>query len=205
MRGRAFIFAAVVLGACTYRTEVPPVDGSSLAGVGAQQPGHYAALVHTGGWNMTVEITGSKCSLNTYEADLNPVWDQAMRGALSAALEKVDFVSDALPGTELVKRGYDAEIGVTQSNASIRMGVVSHFLTGEAISETSLDGILTISYPDGSLQQQPIHGQSTAKQEGFTCGDVGPAVANSGASAVRDIVERTTTATKLLLVQRSPR
>ncbi len=204
MRGAVSAFVGLVLGACTYRTEVPPVDGSALASVGARQPGHYAALVQTGGWNMTTEITGPKCSLNSYEADLNPTWDQAMRGALAAALEKVDFVSSPLPGPELAKRGYDAEIGVLQSNARIRMGIVSHYFSGEAISEASLDGILTISYPDGAHQQEAVHGQGTATQGGFTCGDVGPAVANAGASAVRDIVERATTAAKLLLAQRAP-
>ncbi len=42
MRGTTFAFAALALGAYTYRTEVPPVDGSALAGVGARQAGRFA-------------------------------------------------------------------------------------------------------------------------------------------------------------------
>ena len=202
MRGAVIAFVGLVLGACTYRTEVPQVDGSALASVGARQPGRYAALVQTGGWNMTAERAGLDCALSTYEADLNPTWDQAMRGALAAAVEKVDFVSTVLSSSELAQQGYDAEIAVTQSNAASKMGIIRHYFAGVTIaSETSLDGILTISYPDGTLQQQAVHGQGTATQGG-TCWDAGPAVANAGASALRDIVERTTTVTKLLLAQR---
>lgn len=202
MRGAAVAFAGLALAACTYQTEVPPVDGSALAGIGARQPGHYAALVQTGGWNMTAESVGASCDLYTYQADLNPTWDQAMRGALAAAVEKVSFVSTVLSGPELAQQGYDAEIAVTQSNAASKMGIIRRFFAGATISsETSLDGILAISYPDGTLQQQAVHGQGTATHGG-TCWDAGPVVADAGASAVRDIVERATSATKLLLAQR---
>jgi hypothetical protein len=205
MRRALALLAISCLGACTYQAHLPSIDGSGLGGVGTKQPGAYAALVQTGGWDMTTEVLGMSCWAHTYTADLNGPWDQAMKGAFTAALDKVEFVSTAIAPPALVGGGYGAQIGVIQSNASSKMQIVPKFFSADAISETKLEGILTIAYPDGTLQQEPIKGQGTASGGVFFCGDVGPAIERSSALAIRDIVERTATTTKLLLAQHKPK
>lgn len=198
--------SALLLGACTYQAKVPLVDGSSLANVGGQQPGAYSAIIQTGGWNMNTEVVGWTCSANTYQADLNPSWDAAMRSALSSALQKVDFATTVSPPSKLVSAGYDAEIDIMQSNASSKVRVNQRpFFGADATSETRLEGILAINFADGARQQQPIDGHGLATEEAFTCGQAGPAIEQSSALAIRDIVQKAMLTTKLLLAQHGPR
>lgn len=196
------VLVGLTVGACTYQAQVPAIDGAALPVAGTRQPGRFAALVQTGGWDMTTEIFGISCSLHTYKADLNPAWDGAMKSALTNALEKVEFVAEVLPAPELVKLGYDGQIAVTPSNASTKMGVMSRFFSADAVSETSLDGILVVSFPDGTLQQEAVRGRGVSQKGVFTCGDIPPAIGDAGALAVQDIVQRTTTTIKLLLAQK---
>lgn len=202
MRGAIIAALSLLAGACTYHGQAPQVDISSTANIGARQPGHFAALVQTGGWNMTTKVVGMNCWTSSYDADLNPAWDQTMKSGLAAALEKVDFVPGVLTAQDLASKGYAAQIMVSQSNGSSQTRAISHFFGGEAVSETSLDGILVISYPDGTRQQQAIAGKGTSNQETYTCSGVEPAVVNAGATAVKDIAERTITTVKLLLAQK---
>ena len=196
------LLAALSLTACTYQASVPTVDGSSLAAVGARQPGSFAALVQTGGWAMETQVVGFSCSANTYRADLNPSWDQAMKAAFKTALESVAFVSATLPSPELASRGYDAQLGVMQSNASSKLQVSHGFFRRSALAETRLEGILTIAYPDGTRQQETLLGQGTARARVAFCSDVGPSIEASSAGAIRDIVQRAAATAKLLLAQR---
>jgi hypothetical protein len=201
MRAVALAFPALLLGACTVQLHVPPVDGVALAGTGARQPGRYAALVQTGGWNMIVEEAGLGAVLPS-KVDLNPTWEKAMREALTAALEKVDFVTNAQPSAELAKQGYDAQIAIMQSNGTSNVESFQTEAYGGPrvmVSVTSLDGILTISYPDGTVQQQAVHGLGSGQRLYWS----DEAIADAGAAAVRHIVEQATAATKLLLAQRT--
>jgi hypothetical protein len=191
----------LMLGACTYQAQVPIVDGTSLANVGGRQSGQYAALVQTGGWDMKTEVVGNACSAHTYQADLNGSWDQAMRSALSSALEKVDFVPSLPPADQMRERGYDAELGLTQSNASSRLTISPKFWTAAATAETKLEGILTIQYPDGTRQQEPLQGQGSTTNDVSSCGDVKP-IEQSSALAIKDLVQRAVITTKLLLAQK---
>jgi hypothetical protein len=194
--------AALCLGACTYQANVPMADGRSLGSVGSPQPGRYLVLLQSGGWDMKTQIEGMSCWANNYKADLNLAWDQAMRAALAAALQTVDFTAEVVPAAELGHKGYDAEIAFTQSNAVSKMRVVPHFFFGATgSSETTLDGILNVTYPDGRTQQEALQGRGTSSKEVFLCGDVAPAVGDAGGQAVRDIVQRAATTTKLLLAQ----
>jgi hypothetical protein len=202
MRFIGSIVAALCLGACTYQANVPMVDGTHLGSVGSRQPGRYLVLLQSGGWDMKIQIEGLTCSAHNFKADLNVAWDQAMRSALQAALEKVDFTPEVLPAGEIAKQGYDAEIAYTQSNAVSKMRVARGFFTSTANSDSTLEGIINVTYADGHTQQEAIQGRGSAsRQVTWGCGEISPAVGDAGGQAVSDIVQRAATTTKLLLAQ----
>lgn len=195
------------VGACTYRAQIPTVEVADLAKVGSRQPGLYAVFVQTGAWNVASKPAGLACWGNSYQADINPSWNQAMKTAIMEALEKVDFVPAIIPLRDLTVP-YDAQIGLMQSNASSRIEIASHLFGADVISETKLELVLTIVYSDdGSFQQELIQGHGTASSGSvvFSCGEAGQAIGRSSAAAVRDVVQRAATTTKLLLAQHEPK
>jgi hypothetical protein len=201
MRNFAISLVLFLLCACTYAAPVPKVSGASLASVGNQQPGHYAAWVQVGGWNMTTDMKGWTCSAHTYTADINPAWEAEMKEALTTAVEKVDFVSANMAPADISAKGYDAFLILSQSNAKSTSTVNSGFFTATAVTQTQLDAILIILNANGNKQQQSIQSHGEASSDVFTCDKVEEAVANSAGVALQELVKQAIVTTKLLLAQ----
>jgi hypothetical protein len=197
---RLAILSSLCLGACTYRAQVPAVDGANLGDIGGRQPGRFAALVQKDAWRMKVDVKGLACAPHTYQLDVEPSWDQAMKNALVAALGAVDFVPAIGPPASL-PIPYDAQIGVVQSDASSRVEVTPKMFGLDAVAETKLKGALTIVYPDGSFQYETIEATGWSRSSGLTCGAVSPAIGQASAQALRGIVERAAVTAKLRLAQ----
>ena len=125
-----------------------------------------------------------------------------MRGALTTALEKVDFTSKIFSDAELGSKGYDAQISLTQTNASSTIRIDTGYFTGIANAEMIIEAILVVSFPDGTRHQQSIKARGMAQNRTFTCNDVDPAIGNSGAAAIKALVERIAITIKLLLAQK---
>ncbi len=109
-----------------------------------------------------------------------------------------------MPKTELGANSYDAQIVVTQTNASSKVTILSGYWSPTASSEMIIETILVITYPDGSRQQQLIKARGVAHNSTIFCEGVAPAVGNAGSSAIRALVERITLTVKLLLAQNVP-
>lgn len=201
MRRILVFLAMLALGACTYASPVPKVSGASLANVGNQEPGHYAAWVQIGGWNLTTDMKGWTCSAHTYQADINPVWEAEMKEALTASVEKVDFVGAMLTPAEISAKGYSGFLVFSQSNAASQSTIAQHFFSSTAVSQTDLDAILIVLDGDGKSQQQALHGHGAAESSVFTCDKVEEAVANSAGVALQDLVKQAILTAKLLLAQ----
>lgn len=200
MRKPLLILALMSLGACSHTATVPMVNGAGLASVGAQERGHYAAMVQSGGWDISPQVFGNTCSGHSYSADLNGPWEGAMKDALTAGLEKVEFIPNVLSGSELQSKGYDAEIGITPFSAASQIQFTPGSFSGDASSQTKLEAILTIAYKDGKREQQSVSGVGTANAASVSCSNVS-AVEQSSSVAIQDIVQRATLTTKLLLSQ----
>jgi hypothetical protein len=201
MRAIAALVAALGLASCTYQSKVPNFDGARLANVGARQPGRYAVMVQSGGWDMNTEIVGLGCLVHSFKTDLNPAWDNAMRSALAAAVERADFITEPLPPAELDRQGFAGQVAIMQTNARSRVAVVPRGFTASSTSETTVEGILVVSFPGGDVKQEPLRGRGVGKSGTFTCGDAGDVVGAAGAGAVRAMVQQAVTTTKLLLAQ----
>jgi hypothetical protein len=197
---RLAVLGSLCLGACTYRAQVPAVDGAHLGDIGGRQPGRFAALVQKDAWRMKVDVAGLACAPHTYQLDVEPSWDQAMRNALVAALGTVDFVPAIGPPASLPVP-YDAQIGIVQSDASAHVEVAPKMFGLDAVAETKLKGALTIVYPDGSFQYETIEATGWSRSSGLTCGAVSPALGQASAQALRAIVERAAMTAKLRLAQ----
>lgn len=193
----ALLFAA----GCTYQGVVPKVSGSTLADVGKKQSGHYAAVIQSGGWDMTTDMQSWTCSAHAYKADLNPAWDSEMKEALASALENVEFVGAVLTPAEIYQKGYNSLLVFTQSNASAIASVKTGFFTGETNAETKLDIIMVIQFSDGRKEQQALSASGSATDSTFTCGEVADVVAASGGVALQNLVRSVILTTKLLLAQ----
>lgn len=202
MRHYLVLIVALALGACTYHAKIPAIDGSSIPMPGDRQPGKFAALVQTGGWDMNTEITTFRCSAHKFDADLNGPWLDAIKGSLTKGLENVDFIPTFVPASELKTKQYAAEIGVMQSNATSQVQFVAGFFSGTATSTTKLDAILTITYPNGEQKQEPVEGQGIASGDVFGCGDAADAIGQSSAAAIIDLAQKSVITTKLILAQR---
>lgn len=205
MKTAAAALFLFLISACTYEGTVPTVSGASLADVGQKQPGRYAAVVQSGGWNMTTELKSWTCSAHDYKADLNPAWEAELKEALMSALEIVDFVAAVLTPPEIAQNGYDGVLVFTQSNAAAVATVNSGFFTGETNAETKLDMILVIQYPNGQKDQQLLSASGSATQSIFTCDGVADTVAASGGVAVQNLVRSAVVTAKLLLAQSTQR
>jgi hypothetical protein len=202
--GALVIGAALLLAACTFEARVPAVEGADLGAVGGREPGRYAAMVQSSAWDMKFKIQGLACAPHTYVADADPSWDRAMKRALAAALGEVDFVATLNPPASL-PAPYDAQIGLVQSGAQTRVEIAPKalgLLGFAATAETRLEGALTIVFPDGSFDYEPIAGNGSGASSGFLCGDVSPAVRQASAAALRDIVRQAVTTAKLRLIAR---
>jgi len=201
-----WLASALALSACVYQAQLPSIDAVGAASVGARQPGRYAALVQTGGWNMNSTVVGWNCAAHTYQADVNPSWVQGMTNALQASLETVAFPERVLSPADIAAGGYAAFVSFTQSNATSRVTVAPRvFFGADAVSETALEGIVVLQLPDGTREQQPISGRGTSSKPIFSCGDATDAVAASAAAALQELVRNASTTTKLILAQRVKR
>ncbi|HZH28883.1 MAG TPA: hypothetical protein VEY95_17045 [Azospirillaceae bacterium] len=197
---------ALALSGCVYQAQIPHLDATGAASVGGRQPGSYAALVQTGGWNIDSTVVGWNCGPHTYKADINPAWSQGMARALQASLENVAFPGRILNPADISAGGYAAFVSFTQSNATSRVTVVPRMFFGaDSVSETTLEGIMVVQLPDGTREQQPIVGRGTSTKPLFSCGDAVESVGASAAAALQELLRNAATSTKLILAQRVKR
>ncbi len=201
MRTAAVVTSLLFLAACTYEAPVPTVSGASLATIGAQQPGRYAALVQSGGWNMKTDLVGFTCSAHAFKADLNPAWEQEMKEALTAALKEVKFVAAVMTPSDVSNQGYNGFLVVSQSNATSKAGVTAGFWEGTATARTDLDAILVVTHANGKTEQQALAGHGVSSESSMTCEAVETAVTNSASLALQDIIKEAIVTTKLLFAQ----
>ena len=183
----ALLLAA--LGACTGVVHVPPVavdlpDSTPV-------PGHYAAQVQSGGWQLSTETESHNCGAWTFEGDLNGPYDAAMRDALEQTLESVEFIDQTLAADEIAASDYDAQIVVYQTNARSAFTIKTGFWQGSSLSGMELTTVLAIITDEGLVHQGTIVGKGEGKVDVFTCNTAGEAVSQAAVNAIRDVTEKT--------------
>ena len=188
LRKLVVLCGLMLLGACTGQVQVPPVTVDTPTGI-VRTPGQYAAMVQSGGWALKTDSQSWACSAWSFDTNINSVYSDAVRDALTRSLEKVTFVPNTLTPKELHDKGYQAQIVVYQGNAKAKFGVASGFFTGTANSEIDLTATLAILGPNGLKYQQSITGKGTGSHEVFTCNTIGTAVGAAAQDAVKEVVK----------------
>jgi hypothetical protein len=196
----------IVLAACTLQAQVPAIEGADIGAAGGRQSGKFAAMVQDNEWDMKFSFKGLACAPFSFEADAKPAWHDAMRSALVAALGEVDFVATLKPPASLPVP-YDAQIGVVQADGSTHVEIAPKglgLLGFNATAETHLRGDLTVVFPNGTFDYEPIEGTGTGTSTGHFCGDVRPAIRQATAAALSEIVRQAITKAKLRLASTIP-
>jgi hypothetical protein len=211
MRRLAILVLPLFLAACSYKSEVPGVDISKSVIANDRVPGRYAIFLQSGGWQLNpkrVGRVGGECGLSSYDADLNPVWEDAVRGGLAVALERVDYVTAIIPPAELAKGAYRAQVIITQSNADSLMSFHQKFFSTDAKARTVLEGILVVNHADGTTVQEALKGVGNGiKPLAFlamdACEYLSAAAGLAGSDAVRDMAFVTVQTIKTTLAKKA--
>lgn len=187
MLRKLWIVSLLLLGACSGQVAMQnvQVDAPQAGPI----PGHYAALVQSGGWQLKTEPSGWTCGAWHFNLDVNGPYEQAMRDTLAKSLEKVDFTGETYSPARLKEKGYDAQIVVYQGNANSTFGVNPGFFTGSANSEVELEVTLAVLDESGLTYQQTIKGKGTGKQDVFVCNTIGDAVGRAAQDAIKDVIK----------------
>ncbi|MGB4101045.1 MAG: hypothetical protein WBK91_03975 [Alphaproteobacteria bacterium] len=187
MFSRAFLLScvAVILSACTGQAIVPPVTVQLPDGM-VPVRGHYAAMVQTGGWALKAKSQGSTCTVWSFDADLNNAYQTAMRDMLTQAVEKVTFVPDTIPGSELAHRGYDAQIVVYQGNAESKFNVAQKFFGATAFADVALTSVIAVTDTTGLSAQYTITGKGSGMTDVFVCDKSKEAITGAAQAAIQD-------------------
>ena len=188
LRKVVVICGLLLLGACTGQVQVPPVTVDTPTGI-VRTPGQYAAMVQSGGWALKTDSQGWTCGAWSFDTNINSVYSDAVKDALTRSLEKVTFVPSTLTPKELQDKGYQAQIVIYQGNATAKFGVATGFFTGTANSEIDLTSTLAILDPKGMKYQQSITGKGVGSHEVFTCNTIGTAVGAAAQDAIKQIVK----------------
>lgn len=201
--GAALLGALFFASACSHQAQIPVVDGAALAQqIGAKQPGRYAVVLQTGGWALTAENQAFACSLNSFNVDVNPIWEKTAKEAVAGAVRRADFVTSLKSAEELKEQGYDAIVILTQSHARSEMAILPKLIRSEAISETALDLVMVVNWPDGSTIQEALTGQGRMTKYVFGCDEAADVVGQSASRAIRELAKQMIVTLKLHLAQR---
>ena len=179
-----------LLGACSGTVNVPNANVSGLIN-SKPAPGHYAAMVQTGGWMLKTKPDGFVCSAWTFKTDVNKTYEDAMKSILTRSLQKVDFVPNPLSPKDVKDKGYDAFVAIHQGNADSKFGIETGLFSSKGDSNVSLTSILAITDDTGVINQETVTGKGSGKSSVFFCPSVNAAIAKAAQQAVQDIAKST--------------
>lgn len=186
MRPCALLAAAFLLAACTGQANVPPVTVPVAAD--KRVPGSYSAMVQGGGWALRTGSPGHVCGGWTFNTDINPAYERAMRDALTQALENVSFSTEILSPEQLKAQGFDAQIVVHQGNAESRFVLLQQLFSSTARSDVALVVIVAIRDERGFVSQEAVIGRGIGRTQVYTCPPIGEAIGTAAQGAVRSLV-----------------
>ncbi len=192
--GAARLFAALpllLMAACTGQVVVPPVTTDFAAG-GSPIAGSYAAVVQSGGWDLTTKTEGMGCGAWSFATHVDDSYADAMKATLTTVLQKVAFVPDALSPEQLQAQGYDGQVFLYQGNANASFGVRPGFLTVQVGSDVELTTLLAVVDTTGWRQQQSITGKGASLSPPammLACSEIGPVIGTAAQGAILDLAK----------------
>ena len=187
---KSLIAIVLCLSACSVKVDLADVAIPALPG-DAIIPGKYAAFVQDGGWQLEAQSRGiDNCGGWTFDADVNAIYQTAMKASLMRSVEKVTFLPGPLPPAEISAQGYDALIVIHQANASTALGVSSGFHR-TARSTVALTTIVAIIQQKGNVYQGTRESKGSGVARSWGCRDVAVAVKNAAQSAVQATIVAT--------------
>jgi len=195
---RLAVLCSLCLGGCTYRTQVPAVDGAHLGDIGGRQPGRFAALVQKDAWRMKVDVEGLALRAAHLPARRRAVLGSGHEERPRGGARTVDFVLAIGPPASLPVP-YDAQIG-SCNRTPPRMSTSRRDVRARCRGRAKLKGALRSSIPTEAFSTR------RSRRPDGRAAAVSPAVRLPGArqasaQALRGIVERAAMTAKLRLAQ----
>jgi hypothetical protein len=182
------LLSGLLLSACTGTAVVPTVTIDTPIGM-KPMPGSYAATIQSGGWDLRTKNPGMGCSAWSFDTNINPSYEKAMRDVMTRSLEKVDFTANILSPSDLKAKGYTAQVIVQQGNADSDFTTVPSSFTFSARSDVSLSVIIAIRDENGVVYQDTVTGQGFAAKDLGACPSIGESVGAAAQDAVRSLVK----------------